>query len=188
MGSIVSAEMWENELIAAPAIITSIKDILNLHIIDFGRLNGCWENELDAMETIGSWFINKAVVTQMKIKDFHHSPPCDKPFSWQHIGGHVSIGKRYRDWFDWVHPEEELNFGDSPDFWGRIGDQMFWGDIGKVSASTFALTQKGMGAHDLWISLLGDGSHQVIIETQYSICEAVSAQFFGKLGTSGGKQ
>jgi hypothetical protein len=43
------------------------------------------------------------------------------------------------------------------------GISHFWGDIGKVSAQIFALTQKELGAHDLWISVV-DEHTQIIIE------------------------
>jgi len=163
------------EIIDGPKLIKSMRDIVNLNIIAWENLNGCWENALDAMETISSWFIDRAVVTQAKINDFDNAPPSDKPFAWSHTGNHVPIGEKYHNWFDWVHPKDELHFSDSPDFYGRMGEALFWGDIGRVSASTFAMTQKGMGKGDIWISLLRDGSHQVIIEAQYSICEAYGA-------------
>ena len=69
----------------------------------------------------------------------------------------------------------DLHFSDSPDFHGRITfpdspNRDFWGDIGKVSASTFIGSLKMMDANDLWISVL-DERTQVVIEPLVSIKE-----------------
>jgi len=145
---------------------------LEAEIIDFNRLNAVWKNSGDALKTIFSWFDNVATITKVRIPDFHDAPIRDDWPEWKNIGNHPQIGKAYWNWFFLHHERGELNFSDAPDFYGEFeGGGMFWGDIGKVSASTFAMTQKGMSAGDLWISLLEDGGLQVVIECHINIVE-----------------
>ena len=71
-----------------------------------------------------------------------------------------------------------LTLSDSPDFQGTLtgitkdGERTpwFWGDIGTVSASAFALTIKQMDAHDLWISILSS-TKQIILEPSVSFSD-----------------
>jgi len=152
-------------------LITSPFEILEADIIDFNRLNGVWNNSGDALKTIFSWFDHSATITKVRIPDFHEAPVRDDWPGWDHIGHHAEIGQAYWNWFH-LHKKGTLNFSDAPDFYGVFeGGGMFWGDVGKVSASTFAMTQKGMSAGDLWISLLEDGNLQVIIECHINIVE-----------------
>ena len=152
-------------------------DILSLDIIDFNRLNGYWDNPAQALDTIFSWFnpelycgYNVATITKVRIPNFNDAPIRTDFPGWSHVGGHEAIAKDYWDWFYWNHPGGNLHLSDSPDFYGNFEDgTMFWGDIGKVSASAFAITQKTMGANDLWISIPGGGSTQTIIETHIDI-------------------
>jgi hypothetical protein len=143
-------------------LITDPMIILEADIIDFNRLNGVWNNSADALKTIFSWFDQTATLTIVKVADFRDAP---------------SRG----DWPGWKHPAGRLVFSDEPDFYGQLENDgpMFWGDIGKVSASTFAMTQKGLGPQRLWISLLGDGSKQVIIESLLDISNFVGAMLHG---------
>ena len=140
-------------------------DVLSLDIIDFNRLNGHWSNSADALKTIFSWFDGMAVVTVAELQNYIKAPGRDDWPGWDHVGSHEDVGKSYWNWFWWNHPKGELYFSDAPDFYGKFEDgSRFWGDVGRVSASTFAYTQKMLRKHDLWISLLGDGSRQVLIE------------------------
>lgn len=159
-------------MITKQKYITTPYDILELDIIDFNRLNGVFRDTREALETVFSWFNNTAVVTDAIIDDFFDAPKrIDWP-GWDHCGNHPEIGELYWNWFFWKGLGT-IQFSDSPDFHGTIGDKLFFGDIGKVSASTFALTQKGMGSHDLWISILDNGRRHIIVETQIDISEEV---------------
>lgn len=160
--------------------ISTASDILSLDVIDFNRLNGCWPNSGKAMDTILSWFNGVAIATEVVIPNYFDAPERNDFLGWSHVGGHEEVGKYYWNWFYWNHENGNLNFSDSPDFYGEFGDgARFWGDVGRVSASAFAMTQKGMGAHDLWITLKGDGNHQVLIETQVDINQIFSSLAFG---------
>src|SRR6266567_6954646 len=44
-------------------IIKSELDIMKLNIIDWNRLNGSWRNPADAVRTISSWFLGRAMYT-----------------------------------------------------------------------------------------------------------------------------
>jgi len=151
--------------IISQKLITDPLDIMSAPIIDFNRLNGVWECAADAVRTIFSWFDHMATITIVDIPDFHNAPERDDWPGWDHVGGHPELGRKYWNWFFWRHPRGKLKFSDSPDFYGGFGDgALFWGDIGKVSASAFAMTQKQLRAHDLWVSVLGGGIRQVLIE------------------------
>jgi len=157
--------------------IESPLDILELNIIDFNRLNGVWGNPREAIDTIFSWFdpmlTPGAVFTICNIDDFERAPDRDDFPDWKHIGSHVEIAKYFWNWFFFNHPNGHLRLSDSPDFWGNFGEffPTMRGDFGKVSASTFALSQKAMQKNDIWVSVLGNGSEHVIIESQYSILD-----------------
>jgi len=102
------------------------------------------------------------------------APERDDWPGWKHVGAHELLGKLYWNWF-YQRPMGDLHFSDSPDFHGRITfpdspNRDFWGDIGKVSASTFIGSLKMMDANDLWISVL-DERTQVVIEPLVSIKE-----------------
>lgn len=161
--------------------ISTASDIMSLDIIDFNRLNGCWSNSGKAIDTILSWFNGAAIATEVIIHNYFDAPKrLDFP-GWDHVGGHEKIGRLYWDWFYWNHENGKLNYSDSPDFYGEFDDgAMFWGDVGRVSASAFAMTQKGMRDHDLWITLKGNGDHQILIEPQVDICELFGSIVFGQ--------
>jgi len=145
-------------------------DVLSLDIIDFNRLNGHWSDSSGALKTIFSWFDGMAVATVAKIHNYLEAPKRDDWPGWDHCGSHSGVGQTYWNWFWWNHPNGELCFDDQPDFFGMFDDgSRFWGDVGKVSASTFAMSQKFLRKNDLWISLLGDGSRQVLIESLVDI-------------------
>lgn len=151
-------------------VIKDEMDLMSLNIIDWNRLNGCWYSPDEAVVTITSWFRGHALATECVIHNFKDAPEAEKPFpGWDHVGGHESEGMLYWNWFYWNHPGGVLKFSDSPDFYGKFEDgERFWGDIGKVSASAFAMSQKMMRAHDLWISDLYNGRH-VLIEPMIDI-------------------
>ncbi len=163
--------MCSNAKIIRSEWIKSRNDLWELDFIRFqGGLNGYWRNPEEAMDTIASWFVGRAVYSIVDVGDGFYTAPERTDFpDWKHVGNHVKVGKQYWNWFHQCSgADEELHFSDSPDFWGRLGSNSFWGDIGRVSASALAFTQKQMGEHDLWISIL-DTSHQLVIETQKSL-------------------
>jgi len=154
-------------------LIESPMDIIELDIIDFNRLNGYWNNSKEALDTIFSWFNGIASATIMKFDNYFDAPKRDDFPNWKHCGYHEEIAQEYWNWFFWNYPNpnNKLYLSDSPDFHGIFEKHFFWGDIGKVSASAFAMTQKQMGMHDLWISLLGQGDWHVVIEPLVSIID-----------------
>ena len=149
--------------------VTSLEDVGKLHIIDFNRLNGYWENNpARALKTIGSWLINRTCATYIEcdLKQF----PVHPGFQWEHVGNHEPLGQLYWNAFHNMFIGE-IHFQDAPDFSGRIyfeerGSKPvhFEGDIGQVSASTFALdVLPTMHKDDIWISIL-DERHHLILE------------------------
>ena len=141
-------------------------DFLKLDIVDWNRLNGYWENTGDALYSISSWLINTSRYTIIAT-DLHQAPSMSDFPGWDHVGGHESIGKLYWNRFH-AYQKGTLVFSDAPDFYGTIEDahkgiHRFYGDIGKVSPSTLAHTQRHLLAGDLWISVLNT-QKQVIIE------------------------
>ena len=159
-------------------LITSPLDIIGLDIIDFHRLNGVWTNSRQAIETIFSWFNNLAIFTKIRIHNFNDAPIRDDWPGWDHVGSHSEIGQKYWNWFFWNHPSGKLYFSDSPDFYGEFPEgSRFFGDIGLVSASAFAFTQKQLRAHDLWITISGNGKEQILIEPLIDISKLFSSTF-----------
>ena len=146
-------------------------DVLTLNLIDFTRLNGYWDNLLQAAETIFSWW-DGAIVTTIKHENYHDAPEREDWPGWEHTGDHPFQGRQYWNWFWHDRPNGcKLVFSDSPDFWGHLDDGSgFWGDIGMPSASAVALTQKSMGAHELFIFVHGPVHY--VLETQWSPREA----------------
>jgi hypothetical protein len=156
-------------------MIESVYDLTDLGIIDWHRLNGYWRNEADAIEAVASWFIGRAEYSIVQC-DLTKYPMLDKEqFKWKHVGeGHWQLGYKYWSYFK-QRNIGTIAFGDQPDFWGEFlfkdgHKARFWGDIGNVSASTFARAQKWMREGDLWISVLDD-FRQVLIEAQEDLAE-----------------
>lgn len=152
--------------------IESPLDIMELDIIDWNRLNGSWNNAGEALQSISSWFVGSAHYTIIE-HDLSHAPERDDWPGWDHVGNHEPLGRLY--WNDFhYHRAGKITFSDAPDFYGQfIGKDgkpgaHFYGDIGKISAQAFAITQKKMRAHDLWISVI-DTHHQVLIESLLDI-------------------
>jgi len=149
---------------------TSELDIMKLGIIDWNRLNGSWRNPQDALQTISSWFLLGAAYTIIQ-QDLTEFPDRDDWPGWRHAGRHDRLGRLYWNAF-YGSDMGTITFADEPDFSGTLVfpryKRHFWGDIGKVSAQCFAMTQKCMRKGDLWISVL-DERTQVIIEADYDI-------------------
>lgn len=164
-------------------VITSQYDFVRLGIIDWNRLNGTSPNIAQAMQDISSWFIDTTAYTIIE-HDLSAAPKRDDFPEWHHIGNtHEGLARLFWNDFKYCYPEGELIFSDEPDFYGTMKDSAlkvpedrlfyetetmghahFWGDIGQVSASAFALTAiRKMQKGDLWISLLSK-NRQVIIE------------------------
>jgi len=161
--------------IVEQGFFTSELDIMKLNIFDWNRLNGSWRNPADALRTISSWFVRNAGYTLAR-EDLTAFPERDDWPGWKHAGRHERLGRLYWNAF---HASEMgmITFSDEPDFHGTLilGDgyeSHFWGDVGKVSAQCFAMTQKCMRKGDLWISVL-DERTQVIIEACSDIAAAV---------------
>ena len=151
-------------------LITSMDDMVELGIIDWHRVHGCWKSELEGMRVISSWFINNAVATRIEC-DLRNFPiRADFP-EWEHTGlGHIQLARRYWNCYQTLEDAGELYFGDEPDFYGKFkSGSSFWGDFGKVSASAFSLSAcRKLKDGDLWISVL-DYKTQIIIEPLESI-------------------
>ena len=158
--------------------LKTISDILSLDIIDLNHLNGYWANSAESINTIWSWatFNGRGGFFASWIEpdnwDKYKWGGCrrnDFP-GWSHVGDHVSAGMDYWDWFmdTRQYDSDSLHFSDSPDFFGTLGVKNFWGDIGKVSASAFAITLKQLDKGDLWITLVGGGERHIVLEARYS--------------------
>lgn len=150
-------------------LFKSPSDLLSLEIIDFNRLNGSWANPGAAMDTIFSHLRDgRASYVVYDVPEFWEAPLSPGFPEWNHVGNHPAIGRQLWNWFRWRLPEYELKFMDSPDFCatrstgGRT--HFIWGDIGTVSASAFAYSQKLMRQGDMWMSILDDGSRHVLID------------------------
>lgn len=165
----VCNEMSSNVL--SHSLIRTEQDMFDLNIVDWGRLNGYWRSPAAAAHTLASWFANTSHATLLNI-DIRHAPARNDFPRWEHVGGHVDIGRLYWNWFQYMH-KGELIFSDSPDFYGTItfdeGDEHhFFGDIGKVSPMALALTQKQMLAGDVWITIRS-ATRQLLIEPFVSL-------------------
>jgi hypothetical protein len=98
-------------------LIESERDIMKLDIIDWNRLNGSWANSFDALQTIASWFVQKAYFTVVK-HDLRFAPNIDWP-GWKHAGSHEYLGHLY--WNDFYYRQRgNLVFSDEPGFFGVI--------------------------------------------------------------------
>jgi len=154
-------------------LFTSELDIMKLNIIDWNRLNGSWRNPAEALRTISSWFVGNAAYTILRADLTEFPERSDWP-GWKHAGRHERLGRLYWNAF-YDSDMGTITFADEPDFSGMLifpgYERHFWGDIGKVSAQCFAMTQKCMREGDLWISVL-DERTQVIIEAGYDIAAA----------------
>lgn len=176
-----------------PTLFTTPYQVMGLNIMDFNRPNGVWSNPGDALETISSWLIHRARFTKIEVMDFEDAPVRDDCPDWKHYGKtHGPIGENLRNWFYWKFPHSKLALADEPDFYGwfAVDDGFdhkpkFWGDIGKVSISTFSRTIKGMSNGDLWISVLDEGRRQVIIELLVDNCTDCINQIFRHRGPLG---
>ena len=147
--------------IVRQGIIESEYDLTDLHIIDWSRIGGYWRHAGDAIKAVSSWFIWRAMYTVVTC-DLRQAPDrADWP-GWKHVGRHEEIGRLYWNYFHWAGMGT-ISFHDEPDFSGTLDledeagqprSAKFWGDVGKVSAVTFAHVQKRMNKGDIWISLL----------------------------------
>jgi len=170
--------MFGGTMIIKTIELKTISDILSLDIIDLNHLNGYWANSAESINTIWSWatFNGRGGFFASWIEpdnwDKYKWGGCrrnDFP-GWSHVGDHVSAGMDYWDWFmdTRQYDSDSLHFSDSPDFFGTLGVKNFWGDIGKVSASAFAITLKQLDKGDLWITLVGGGERHIVLEARYS--------------------
>jgi hypothetical protein len=168
-------------------MITSPSDITTLHIIDFKRTNGYWNNDMfRAINIAAKWLTNTTMYTIIDIDLTQFSKRDDWP-GWRHTGRHVPVGQLYWDFFQEQFRDDspELSFSDMPDFTGSFlhgGKRRYvYGDIGEVSVSTFIIDViPQMEAHDLWVSVLSE-HRQVILEPQISFQECVEINW-NKIG------
>ncbi|MBO0780986.1 MAG: hypothetical protein J2P37_19360 [Ktedonobacteraceae bacterium] len=149
-------------------IISGFQDIHQLHMIDWSRLNGYWDNNpAEAIEIATSWLTSNARYTIASIDLCRYPQRNDWP-GWPHAGrSHERLGRLF--WNSYMASGlGTLTFHDAPDFSGTITRKdgrivSLYGDIGIVSASTFLFTLVHMHAGDLWVSVL-DEHTQVILE------------------------
>jgi hypothetical protein len=150
-------------------LITSLRDIGHINIIDFNRCNGLWEdNPVIALEVIGKWLIGNAAYTIIH-DDLRKYPERNDFPRWEHVGNHKPIAKLFWNMFH-VKFQGTLAFHDMPDFSGTFilddpkREAVFWGDIGQVSASVFGIeVLPNMHTGDLWISLISEDI-QILVE------------------------
>ena len=148
---------------------SSPSDVLRADVVDIYRLNGYWSNPGDALDRIFDILSSgSAVYGIYDVPDFDSAPMRDDFPGWSHTGGHEPIGRRLWNWFHQSMPTYKLVLSDSPDFQATTtledGAQHFiWGDIGRVSASTFVHTLLQMRPGDLWMSIKDGGAQHVLI-------------------------
>lgn len=164
-------------------LIESVYDLVDLRIIDWNRLNGYWDNELEAMETIANRFIGRATYSVIECDLYKVPYYRDRSeLQWTHVGdSHWDLGYLY--WNHFLFRDiGTIRFSDQPDFRGKFSFKdgstaQFWGDIGVVSASTFAHTQRGFRPGDVWISVL-DSKTQVVIESHVDLHDLLVDHLF----------
>ncbi len=166
---------YQEPHIVKQGVFTCSQDLLDLNIIDFSRVDSWKGGSHEALGSIASWFIGRAVYTVMHY-DLTQAPPQPDWPGWGHTGEHAYYARLFWNDFYWKRLGE-LRFGDSPDFSGTMESQSlkrsieFWGDIGKVSAGAFSRSQKNMQCHDLWISI-PNRRYQIVIEAIADIAKA----------------
>lgn len=152
---------------------SSPEDIGNLHIIDFNRCNGLWNNNpFKAIQAVSSMLVGRASYTVID-HDLRMYPDRNDFPTWQHAGDHYDLGRLYWNMFHATYVGE-LRFSDMPDFSGTLTTtagviQNIYGDIGVVSVSSFAVEALvRMNTGDIWVSVL-DEKTQVILEATEDI-------------------
>ena len=122
------------------------------------------------MRCVPNWLMKNANYTIAHVP-LRRRPACGVPWpGWKQGGRQEDLGRLF--WNSFLGTNKgTLTFADEPDFEGTYladcrPEEPFqvYGDIGKVSASTFAFTLPRMREGDLWISVL-DEETQVILET-----------------------
>lgn len=149
-------------------VIRSSGDLARLGIVDWHRYKPYWKSTQQAIESVGSRFVNSFtfMVVEMDLRAF---PKRDDFPGWRHVGNHETYGELYWNHFHYTF-EGDLHFDDTPDFFGTIihkdrnpSEYGFWGDIGQVSPITFLETWRLLAPYTLWISVLNETT-QVIIQ------------------------
>ncbi|HEX2614877.1 MAG TPA: hypothetical protein VHL10_05240 [Nitrososphaera sp.] len=162
-------------------VFRSAEEVTALHMIDFKRTNGYWEdNTLKGIETVASWLVGTTAYTVAEIDLSRYPTRSDWP-GWNHRGYHEPIGKLYWNFFFAQFEKQggKLCFSDAPDFAGSFIDtegveRRVFGDVGEVSVSTFVLdVLPHLRDQDLWISVL-DEHHQVILEPLINLQEEIA--------------
>ncbi len=159
--------------------IRSSDDISKLNIINWSRLNGYWDNNpARVMQFITGWLMNKATYTIAHVPLRTYPALATWP-GWKQGGRQEELGRLFWNSF-LAAGKATLTFSDEPDFEGTMQTDarpepfQIYGDIGKVSASTFAFTLARMREGDLWISVL-DEETQVILELLFDLRDAVES-------------
>jgi hypothetical protein len=159
--------------------IRTSDDISKLQILNWSRLNGYWDNNpARVMQFITGWLMNKATYTIAHVPLRTYPALATWP-SWKQGGRQEELGRLFWNSF-LAAGTATLTFFDKPDFEGSLQTDsrpepfQVYGDIGKVSASTFALTLARMREGDLWISVL-DEETQVILELLFDLHDAVAS-------------
>jgi hypothetical protein len=168
-------------------LIESTIDLCRLNIIDFHRCNGLWGNNAAvAMNTIGNWLTKNAVYTIYRCDMRQYPDRSDFP-GWNHVGNHQELGQLYWNMFH-ASFKGTLEFSDMPDFSGTIQfDDLdkpvsLFGDIGRVSASTFGVdVLPHLSTHDLWLSILDEHTH-VLLEVTADIGKLLHELIVEQLG------
>lgn len=147
-------------------MIQSAGDISKLDIINWAHLNGTWGNDVTApINILNTWIASRAQYTIIECDLKRFPKRIDWP-GWQHQGYHEYYGQLYWNMFHTCF-KGEIEFSDSPDFSGTVllrkRTVHFFGDVGKVSSSTFIFSLFEMNAGDLWISVVSDTT-QIVIE------------------------
>lgn len=170
------------------ATFSSAEELVDLHIIDFNRCNGCWNNNsLRAINTAASWMVGRMGYTIIDIDMKSYPQRSDWP-DWSHVGSHEYLGKLFWNCFFAAH-NGTLEFSDMPDFSGTLitddgATHNIFGDIGQISASTFVIeVLPHMHEGDLFIGVPNEHT-QIVLEAGVDFSELIHTQLAEAFGIS----
>ena len=162
-------------------VIRSLGEFLRLDFIDWKRER----NSHLAMDSLGSYFINRASYTILEVDLYQYPERSDFPV-WHHTGSnHTEVGKAFWNFFHYYYKGSELHFHDMPDFSGVIrhndrtpSNRELWGDVGKVSPIVIKEMVSVLRYYSIWMSV-SDWNRVVIIEPLVPVT-SLDPSTFGK--------
>lgn len=165
-------------IVTRQGAIRSMRDFVNLNIVDWSRYEIAWENPLDAMVSLSSWFVGKCYYSILQTNLCEY-PEQDGFPAWNHSGPHADMGRAFWNHFRYRFCDQSvLQFSDSPDFYGVIihdhepRSVPFCGDIGTASPMALRESIQMLSKDSLWISVV-NATTLVLIEPQCDLYERI---------------